>query len=161
MGAPTTRPSPTPIVQVLPGPTATPTASPTPVPNFPPKPKADLHALAAKGDASAIHEFNSHSVGLTGVAPQPRREVTVSPSLTGQQLAEDVLAYFYQNGLDSPCGPVVFAYHATSEAANASTAGRILVQTENIDPNNSNAQRTLALDLGDAINGEQEHVITC
>jgi hypothetical protein len=141
-----------------PKPSATPTVTPTPRSIYPPKTAADLHALAAKGDASAIHEFHSESVGLPS-CPQPKREVTVDPSITGQQLAEDLLAYFYANGLDSPCGSVVFAYHAQSEADSFYTAGRILVDTQNNDPNNTNAQRTMTLDIGDALSG-QEYMIT-
>ena len=76
-------------------PTTVPTAKPTPQSiQYPPGTIADLRGLAAKGDASAIHEFHSESVGLTGVCPQPKREVTVNSSVTGQQLAEDLLAYF-------------------------------------------------------------------
>lgn len=134
-------------------------AAPTPQIHYPPKTEADLHGLAAKGDASAIHEFHSESVGSTGVCPQPKREVTVSKSITGQQLAEDLLAYFYSNRLDSPCGSLVLAYHAQSEAGNAYTAGSIAVDTQNNDPNATNAQRTMTLDIGDARSG-QEYTIT-
>src|SRR3954467_13878654 len=46
-------------------PTSTPSPSPTPtVVHYPPTTGADLHGLAAKGDASAIHEFHNESVGL-------------------------------------------------------------------------------------------------
>src|SRR5712692_3095179 len=64
-----------------------PTAAPQVV-HYPPTTVADLHGLAAKGDARALHEFDSESVGLTGACPQPKREVTVASSVTGQQLAE-------------------------------------------------------------------------
>src|SRR5205807_7151752 len=121
----------------------------TPTPqsiHYPPTTQADLRGLAAQGDASAIHEFHSESVGLTGVCPQPKREVTVDPSVTGQQLAEDLLAYFYAQQLDSPCGSVVLAYHDQGEidTVSAYTAGRINFDatdssgTENVDPNASN-----------------------
>lgn len=156
---PTATLQPTPTLILTPTPTFTPTPSPTPRPIYPPKTLADLHALAAKGDASAIHEFDSESVGLP-VCPQPKREVTVSPNITGQQLAEDLLAYFFANGLDSPCGSVVFAYHSQSEAGNGYTAGRILVDTDdNSDPNATNIKHTLTLDIGDYISG-QEYTIT-
>lgn len=142
-----------------PRPSATPTVTPTPKPIYPPTTGADLHALAAKGDASAIHEFHSESAGFP-VCPQPKREVTVDPSITDQQLAQDLLAYFYANQLDSPCGSVVFAYHAQSEGGDYYTAGRILVQTNDTnDPNATNVKRTLTLDIGDALSG-QEYVIT-
>src|SRR5713226_4181232 len=65
--------------------TSTSTVGPTPTPHvvhYPPTTQADLRGLAAKGDASAIHEFHSESVGLTGACPQPKREVTVDPSVT-------------------------------------------------------------------------------
>lgn len=143
-------PSPTPSPTLTPSPSPTPTLTPTPKPIYPPTSAADLHALAAKGDASQIHEFHSETVGLAS-CPQPKREVTVSASITGEQLAEDLLAYFYAQGLDNPCGSVVFAYHSQSEAGDFYTAGRVLVNTSNNDPNNSNAQRTLTLDVGDAL----------
>src|SRR5579859_3715382 len=96
-------PRPTPV----PKPMATPTPQSV---HYPPTTEADLHSLAAKGDASSIHEFHSESVGLVA-CPQPKREVTVDPGLTGEPLAEDLLAYFYAQQIDSPCGSVVFAYH--------------------------------------------------
>src|SRR5258708_33846942 len=98
--------------------TSTSTVGPTPTPqvvHYPPTTQADLRGLAATGDASAIHEFHSESVGAVGVCPQPKREETVEPSVTGQQLAENLLAYFYAQQLDSPCGPVVFACHNQAE----------------------------------------------
>ena len=149
--------------------TSTSTVGPTPTPqvvHYPPTTQADLRGLAAKGDASAIHEFHSESVGLTGACPQPKREVTVDPSVTGQQLAEDLLAYFYAQQLDSPCGSVVFAYHNQSEAGDAYTAGRILVDVTdssgaaNVDPNGSNLKYTLTLDIGGVLSSQQEYVIT-
>jgi len=92
---------------------------------YPPKTLVDLRGLAAKGDVSAIHEFHSESTGETGVCPQPKREVTIDQSVTGQQLAEDLLAYFYSQQLDSPCGSLLLAYHDQSEAGDVFTAGRI------------------------------------
>src|SRR5258707_5845777 len=112
--------------QSTPAPTAQPTSTPQSI-HYPPTTVADLHGLAAKGDASAIHEFHSESVGAVGACPQPKREVTVDPSVTGQQLAEDLLAYFYAQQLDSPCGSVVFAYHNQGEAGDVYTGGRILL----------------------------------
>lgn len=134
---------------------------------YPPKTKADLMALAAKGDASAIHEFHSESVGLTGVCPQPKREVTVDPSIQGQQLAEDLLAYFYTQQLDNPCGSVVFAFHTQAEGSgdNGYTAGRILFDTANsdgsanYDPNATGLKYTLTLDTTDALTSGQEYVV--
>ena len=134
--------------------------------HYPPTTIADLRGLATKGVASAIHEFHSESVGLTGICPQPKREVTVDSSVTGQQLAEDLLAYFYTQQLDSPCGSVVFAYHNQGEAGDVYTAGRILLDvtdssgTENVDPNANNLKYTLTLDIGGAITNQQEYVIT-
>src|SRR5579883_1223718 len=93
-------------------PTATPSPTPTPAAQYPPKTEADLHALATRGDANAINGFHRESVGLTGICPQPRVEATVSPKITGKQLAEDMLAYFYSQGMENPCGSVLFVYHS-------------------------------------------------
>lgn len=147
-----------------------PTAAPTPRPvHYPPTTGADLRGLAAKGDVSAIHEFHSESVGLTGACPQPKREVTVDPSITGQQLAEDLLAYFYGQQLDSPCGSIVFAYHNQAEVNDPNiagyTAGRINLDVvdssgaTNVDPNASNLTYTLTLDVGGFGTG-QEYIVT-
>ncbi len=147
-------------------PTIAPTPSPTPQPvHYPPTTVTDLHGLAAKGNTSAVHEFHSESVGLTGACPQPEREVTVDPSVTGRQLAEDLLAYFYAQQLDDPCGSVVFAYHNQTEAGGGYTAGRIEVDVtnssgaENLDPNASNLKYTLTLDIGDIDTG-QEYIVS-
>jgi hypothetical protein len=159
-------------------PTVAPTAKPTPIPTqkptqiptpqsiqYPPRTIADLRGLAAKGDASAIHEFHSESVGAVGVCPEPRKSVTVDPSVTGKQLAEDLLAYFYTNQLDSPCGSLVLAYHNQGEANDAYTAGRINFDTtdasgaSNFDPNATNLKYTLTLDIGDYTTG-QEYIVT-
>lgn len=139
-----------------------PTATKAPVSHYPPKTKADLQALAAQGDVSAIQEFHSESVGLTGVCPQPKRLVTVDPSVTGKKLAEDLLAYFYANQIDNPCGSVVFAYHTQAEAnGDGYTAGRILLDTANADgsanydPNATSLKYTLTLDTGDVPTGQE------
>ncbi len=144
--------------------TLVPTSTPQSI-HYPPKTVADLRGLAAQGVASAIHEFHSESVGLTGVCPQPKRAVTVEPSVTGRQLAEDLLAYFYAQQLDSPCGSIVFAYHNQGEANDVYTAGRINFDVtdssgaENVDPNANNLKHTLTLDIGgDSTN--QEYVVT-
>jgi len=140
-----------------------PTATPQVV-HYPPTTQADLRGLAAEGDASAIHEFHSESVGAVGVCPEPRREVTVAPSVTGQQLAEDLLAYFYTQQLDSPCGSLVLAYHNQGEAGDVYTAGRINFDTTdssgavNLDPNATNLKHTLTLDIG-GIDSNQEYVV--
>ena len=148
--------------------TSTPTLVPTSTPqsiHYPPTSVADLHGLAAQGVADAIHEFHSESVGAVGACPQPKREVTVEPSMTGRQLAEDLLAYFYAQQLDSPCGSIVFAYHNQGEANDAYTAGRINLDVAdssgaaNIDPNAPNLKYTLTLDIG-GIDSNQEYVIT-
>lgn len=146
-----------------------PTSAPTPTAQpirYPPTSKADLLGLAAKGDASAVHEFHSESVGLTGVCPQPKREVTVDSSITGKQLTEDLLAYWYANQLENPCGAVVFAFHAQSDvdAGNGYTAGRLLLDVTdtggqvNTDPNASGLKYSLTLDTGDVATG-QEYVV--
>ncbi len=154
--------------------THTPTASPptqgaTPAPqvvHYPPTTVADLRGLATKGDASAIYEFHGESVGAAGVCPQPRREVTVDPSVTGQQLAEDLLAYFYGQQLASPCGSLVLAYHNQGEANDVYTAGRIIFDVTdssgagNLDPNATNLKYTLTLDVGADLSSPQEYVVT-
>ena len=160
-------------------PTVAPTAKPTPIPTqkptqiptpqsiqYPPRTIADLRGLAAKGDASAINEFHSESVGAVGACPQPKREVTVEPSVTGQQLAEDLLAYFSAQQLDSPCGSLVVAYHNQGEANDAYTAGRINFDVTdssgavNLDPNATNLKYTLTLDIGGDLSSPQEYVVT-
>jgi hypothetical protein len=152
-------------------PTQQPTTVPTAKPTFqsihyPPTTVADLRGLAAKGDASAINEFHSESVGLTGACPQPKREITVNSSVTGKQLAEDLLAYFYANQLDSPCGSLVLASHNQAEANDVYTAGRILLDvtdssgTANVDPNATNLKYALTLDIGGVLSSQQECVVT-
>lgn len=145
---------------------AQPTAKPQPA-QYPPKTEADLHALAAKGNANAIHTFKSESVGLAGVCPQPKREVTVDPGVTGQQLAEDLLAYFYSEQIDSPCGSIVFVYHTQAEESTSDgyTAGRILFNVsdssgnDNTDPNGTNLKHELTLDIGGFLS-QKEYVVT-
>src|SRR5258708_38604381 len=149
-GSDTTQATPTPA------PTAQPTLAPTSTPqsiHYPPTTAADLRGLATEGDASAIHEFHSESVGAVGACPQPKREVTVDPSVTGQQLAEDLLAYFYAQQLDSPCGSVVFAYHNQGEAGDVYTGGRILLDVTdssgggNTHPKSNKPQKTHTLPI--------------
>lgn len=154
-----TAPAPTPQVT----PTATPKLTPSPQP---PATAADLRGLAAKGDANAIHPFHSESVGAAGVCPEPKTEVTVDPSVTGEQLVEDLLAYFYAQQFDSnPCGVLVLAYHNQGEADNAYTAGRISTDVTdssgvmNFDPNAVNLKRQLTLDIG-SVDTSQESVVT-
>ncbi len=104
-------------------------------------------------------------MGAVGVCPEPKREVTVEPSVTGQQLAEDLLAYFYAQQLDSPCGSLVLAYHNQGEANDVYTAGRINFDVTdssgavNLDPNASNLKHTLTLDIG-GDSTSQEYVVT-
>lgn len=161
----TTAPTATP----KPKPTIKPTAKPTPAPasHWPPKTQADLHALAALGNASAIQEIHSESVGL-GSCPQPKRSVLVDPSVTGKQLVEDLLAYWYAQQLENPCGAVVFAYHSQAEyqAGNGYTAGRILLNVAdasgqaNTDPNATGLKYALTLDTGSALDpNAQEYVV--
>jgi hypothetical protein len=140
-----------------------PRATPQPI-HYPPKTLADLHALAAKGDAGAVHEFHSESVGLTGACPQPKREVTIASSVTGQKLADDLLAYFYAQRLDSPCGSIIFAYHTQAEANDMYTAGWINLDVTdssgaaNVNPNANNLKHALTLDVGGALSN-QEYVV--
>jgi hypothetical protein len=165
---------PQPQVAATPTVVPTPTATPSPTPqsiHYPPTTVADLRGLAAKGDVNAIHEFHSESVGDAGVCPQPKKEVTVDPSVTGQQLAEDLLAYFYTQQLDSnPCGSVIFAYHNQAEVNDPNTGGTYtagLINVDvtdssgatNTDPNASGLKHKLTLDVG-SLGTNQEYVIT-
>jgi len=127
------------------------TPAPQPV-HFPPKTVADLHGLAAKGNASTIHAFHSESVGLAS-CPQPKLEATVAPNVTGQQLASDLLAYFYAQHLDNDCGSVVFAYHKQQEAGDAYTVGRVLLDV-------TGSTHKLTLDTGGALSSNQEYIVT-
>jgi len=147
--------------------TPQPTGTATPAPqvtHHPPTTHADLQWLAARGNASAIDVLQSETVGLVGVCPEPRREVIVDLSVTGQQLAEDILAYFYGQQLDSLCRSLVLAYNYQSEAGDIYTAGRINLDVTdssgqpNSDPNATNLTYTLTLDIGGALVG-QEYVI--
>lgn len=132
---------------------------------YPPKTVADLRGLAAQGNASAIHSFQQEKAGLAGICPQPKVLVTVDPGVKDRQLAEDLLAYFYGQHIDSPCGAIVFAYHNKSEAGDVFTAGRIKFDVtdgsgaDNVDPNaTSGLTHKLTLDVGGL--GEQEYVVT-
>jgi len=149
--------------------TPAPTDTPTPQVQYPPKTSFDLHGLAGKGNADAIHEFHSESVGAVGACPQPKRLITVDASVTGQQLAQDLLAYFYAQQMDTPCGSVVFGYHTQNEANDPNgggyTAARVLLNVtdasgaDNLDPNASNLKHTLTLDTG-GFDANQESVVT-
>lgn len=117
------------------------------------------------GNAGAINVVDSENVGLGGACPQPKREVVVDPSVTGQQLAEDLLAYFYGQGPDSKCGALVLAYNNQSEVGDIYTAGRINFDATdssgqaNTDPNATNLKYRLTLDVGGALAG-QEYVVS-
>jgi hypothetical protein len=146
----------------------TPTREPTPTPvppiQYPPKTLADLRGLAAKGNASVIHPFEREKAGMAGVCPQPKVLVTVDPGIKDRQLAEDLLAYFYDAHIDSPCGAIVFVYHNKSESNDVFTAGRIKFDVTdasgqaNFDPNATNVTHELTLDIG-SLDG-QEYVVT-
>lgn len=143
-----------PTTQQAPTATEAPMSTPTSAQavHYPPATADDLHGLAAKGDKSAIHEFHSEIVGLAGVCPQPKREVTVDPALIGQQLAEDLLAYFYAQHLDNSCGSLVVVYHNRSEAGGGYTAGRVdLTVTE--------SKHRLTLDTG-GLSTSEEYIIS-
>ncbi len=118
------------------------------------------------GNAGAIHEVHRESVGLVGICPQPKAEVVVDPSVIGQQLAEDLLAYFYGQRLDNPCGSLVLAYHNKSEAGDVYTAGRINTDVinssgqANVDPNATNLKYRLTLAIGGILSSQQEYIVT-
>lgn len=148
--------------------TPMPTAQPV---HYPPTTLADLRSLASQGDANRIHEFHSESVGAVGVCPQPRRQVSVEPNLTEKQLAQDLLAYFYTQHLDTPCGSLVLAYHTQADIDDPNTggvytAGRIKFDvtdargTVNFDPNGRNLKRTLTLDIGGGLATYKEYAVT-
>jgi hypothetical protein len=135
--------------------------------HFPPTTQADLRGLATNGSASAIHVASSENVGLGGACPQPRREVWVDPGVTGQQLAEDLLSFFYSQGLESPCGSLVVAYNSQSEAEKGDyyTAGRVNLDVYNsngqynLDPNATNLKYMVTLDVGGVL-ARQEYIVT-
>jgi hypothetical protein len=133
--------------------------------HYPPTSESDLHMLAALGDASAIHTVHSETVGLAGVCPEQRREVTVSPTITGEQLAEDLFAYFFSQQLNNPCGSLVLAFHDKSETDNVYTAGSISLDVmdssgqANIDPNATNLTYSVTLDIGSDLS-HQEYTVT-
>lgn len=145
---------------------ATLTQAPTQAPaiHYPPKTLADLRDLAAKGDANAIQGFHSESVGLTGVCPQPKRLVTVTPGITGQQLTEDLLAYFFAQQLDSPCGSQLLAYHSQSEGNDVYTVALMNFDVAdasgqvNTDPNASRLMHKLTIDIG-GFDTHKEYVV--
>lgn len=149
---PTQAPKPTSAATKVLPPTPTQKPTPAPVSHYPPKTLADLRSLAANGDASAMHGFRSETAGLAS-CPQPKREITVDTSVTGQRLAEDLLAYFYAQYLDNDCGSIVFAYHDQGEAGDIYTAGRI-----KLDVNGSKHQ--LTLDIGGLLSGQEEYVVS-
>src|SRR5262249_17635035 len=88
------------------------------------------------------------------------------PRMTGQQLAQDLLAYFYGQGLDSKCGSLVLAYHNQSEVGDVYTAGRINFDAidsndqTNTDPNASNLKYRLTLDIGGVLSSQRKYVVT-
>lgn len=147
-------------------PTVKPTATPQVV-HYPPTTQADLRGLAAKGNASAVLVASSENVGLIGACPQPRREVWVDPSDTGQQLAENLLAFFYAQGMASDCGSLVVAYNSHSEAEQGDyyTAGRVNLDVYdssgqyNANPHANNLKYVLTLDIGGALT-RQEYIVT-
>lgn len=149
---PTPVATPSPVARTpLAVPTATPSPpTPTPVPviPYPPTTSDDLQALADAGNASAIQEFHSESVGLA-TCPEPKREVVVAPSLTGEKLAEDLLAYWFAQQLNNSCGSLVLAYHNQSEAGNAYTAGSLNLTV-------TGSSNSLEIDIGSALVGNQQ-----
>jgi hypothetical protein len=96
---------------------------------------------------------------MAAACPEPKREVTVDPSLTGQPLAQDLLAYFYAQQLDNNCGSIVFAYHDQAEVNDPNTGGTYtagLINLDvtdasgsvNTDPNASGLKHKLTLNIG-------------
>ena len=84
-----------------------------------------MHGLAARGDVSAIHEFHSESVGAVGACPQPKREVTVDPSVNpfiavtldgGHGTKRDL------NVLQAGAGPTTMVQDAAAQLASAGMA---------------------------------------
>lgn len=157
------------------GPTATPMPTAAPIPTatpqvvqYPPISANDLQGLAAQGDSSAIHESHRENVGLTGACPEIRVEAIVDPSVTGEQLAKDMLAHYYSSGLEDPCGSLLLVYHSQSEIDEGDpyTAGRINLDVTdssgqgNVDPNGTNLTYTVTLDVGDALSNSQESMVT-
>jgi len=113
-------------------PTATPSA--THSPTYPPKTVADLKALAATGDASAVHEVKSEGVGLAS-CPQPKHSVVVASSVSDpKQIAASLLNYFYAQGFDNECGSLVLAYANQSEIGGPYTVGQVALNVNSGSP---------------------------
>ena len=141
-----------------------PTKTPHTTIHYPPTTLADLRGLAAQGNAAHIHEFSHETVGLA-TCPGSKRNVTIDAGLTEKQIAQDLLAYFYAQGLDGPCGSAVFAYHNQSEVENGYTVGRVITNVTdasggtNMDKNAKNVKRTLTLNVG-GFDANKESVVT-
>ncbi len=145
------------------------TATPTrPVSHYPPTTQVDLQWLGSQGDASAMQVSSTEMTGAVGACPEPRGEVIVNPSITGQQLAEGLLAFFYSQGYNTPCGSLILAYHSQNEVDTSDfyTAGRINLDTvdssgqPNFDPNATGITYTLTLDVSGDLAGQGEYIIT-
>lgn len=138
---PTTQtPSPTSQATTTPA-----TPIPTPVSHFPPTTFADLQALAALGSASSVQEIQ-RSVGL-GTCPRPERDVVVASYITGETLAEDLLAYWFAQQLNtSSCGSSVLAHTGLGEVGEVPSAG-------SLDLTVTGASYSLEIDLGSALLG--------
>lgn len=122
--------SSSPSVARLPTPITSPSPKSSPALVYPPTNIGQARAVAAAGNAADLHEFHSEGVGLA-TCPQPKRELTVAATLTGRQLAEDMLAYFFDQKLNNDCGALVVVYHDESEAGGAYTAGRVILDVNN------------------------------
>jgi hypothetical protein len=127
-------------------PAPTPTPSATHSPTFPPSTVADLKALAATGDASAVREVKSEGAGLPS-CPQPKRSVVVASSVSDpKQIAAALLNYFYAQGLDNECGSLVLAYANQGEIDGPYTVGQVVLNV-----NGGSPKHDLTVNVGNAL----------
>lgn len=103
------------------------------------------HFAQAEGNAAAVHEFHSESVGLS-ICPQPKRSVTLDASLPARTVQADLLAYFYDQQLDNDCGALVLAYRDPSEYGSPFTVGRVALDV-------AGSKHTLEVDAGNDLAG--------
>jgi hypothetical protein len=137
--------------------------SPAPAPKLAKAPQtlADLEELAGRGNASSVHEFDHNSAGGYTTCDNISRSVTVKSGSSPQQLAGDLLAYFFQLP-GNPCKSRMLAFYAGTEhdvlcqgfgcKGDFYTAGRVELAVRN-------GQQTLSLVLG-RFDNASEYLVT-
>jgi hypothetical protein len=116
----------------------------------PPTTLGGFQALAATGDAGAVHEIAFSSEGLPS-CPTPTFFVAVSPELGERALQADLAAFFETKDLAaSRCQAFVYAFHSRADYRanqdNGYTAGRVALT------NDGGSQVNLELDTGSVYN---------